>query len=153
MDIQLRCFGGSDLAELLKLIWGTIDACYRPVYSDEAITHWEDEHNEAEILKDAREGFILIAEVDGKMIGTGTLLGQRIKRVYVEPKMQGGGIGKRIMSELENEAGNNGVKEVLLYASVPAKKFYDSIGYETFSESFLEIKGKRLKYYDMKKGM
>ncbi len=62
-----------DMAELLKLVWDTIDVCYRPVYSDEAITHWEDEHNEPEILKDASEGIIIIAELDGKMVGTGTL--------------------------------------------------------------------------------
>ena len=144
MDIQLRRFDSSDLAALLELIWGTIDVCYRPVYSDEAITHWEDEHNEEAILKDAGQGSIVIAEVNGKMIGTGTLVGDQIKRVYVETAMHGNGVGKTIMAELENTAANNGTKQIRLYSSVPAKKFYDSIGYETFSESFLEIKGKRL---------
>ena len=151
MDVKLRQFEESDLAELLKLIWDTIDVCYREVYSDEAITHWESEHNEAEIFKDASEGIILIAELDGKMIGTGTLLGEQIKRVYVEPKLQGKGLGKMIMQQLEKLANDNGIKEIRLYASIPAKKFYDAIGYNTHSESFLEIQGKRLDYFNMNK--
>ena len=89
MDINPRQFEASDLETLLKLIWDTIDVCYRPVYSDEAITHREDEHNEPEILKDAADGIILIAELDGKMVATGTLLGDHIKRVYVAPDLQG----------------------------------------------------------------
>ncbi len=151
MDVKLREFCPDDLTRLLKLIWDTIDVCYRPVYSDEAITHWEDEHNEAEILKDASEGYILIAEMDGKMVGTGTFLGKHIKRVYVEPALQGKGLGKMIMTELEIRAKDNGLKEIRLYASVPAKKFYDAIGYNTYSESFIEVKGKRLDYYNMNK--
>ncbi|MBN1457325.1 MAG: GNAT family N-acetyltransferase [Sedimentisphaerales bacterium] len=148
---KLREFNPDDLIPLLKLIWDTIDVCYRPVYSDEAITHWEDEHNETEILKDASEGIILIVELEDKIIGTGTLLAERIKRVYVDPALQGRGLGKMIMAELEKRAGDNGLKEIRLYASVPAKKFYDAIGYNTYSESFLEVKGKRLNYYNMDK--
>jgi putative acetyltransferase len=153
VDVSLRQFDRTDLAVLLKLVWDTIDVCYRPVYSDEAITHWEDEHNEAEILKDAAEGVILIAELDGKMVGTGTQVGGQIKRVYVEVAIQGKGLGKMIMLELEKRAKDNGVKEVRLYSSVPAKKFYDAIGYKTHSEAFIEIKGKRLDYYNMNKGL
>jgi ribosomal protein S18 acetylase RimI-like enzyme len=148
---NLREFKPDDLTQLLKLIWDTIDVCYRPVYSDEAITHWEDEHNDREILKDAAEGIILIAELNGAMIATGTLMDDRIKRVYVDPALQGKGIGKMIMAELEKRAKDNGLKEIRLYASVPAKKFYDAIGYNTFSEAFIEIEGKRLDYYNMNK--
>ena len=151
MDVKLRQFEGADLEPLLKMIWDTIDVCYRPAYSDEAITHWEDEHNETEILKDAAEGSILIAELDGAMIGTGTLLTERIKRVYVDPALQGKGLGKMIMLELENKAKDNGINEIRLYASIPAKKFYDAIGYNTYSEDFIMIKGKRLDYYNMNK--
>ena len=153
MDVKLRQFEHSDLEAMLKLIWDTIDVCYRPVYSAEAITHWEDEHNETEILKDAAEGIILIAELDGRMIATGTLLAEQIKRVYVVPALQGKGLGKMIMTELEKRAKDNGLKEIRLYASVPAKKFYDTIGYNTFSEAFIEVKGKRLDYYNMNKGL
>jgi len=148
---KLREFNPDDLAPLLKLIWDTIDVCYRPVYSDEAITHWEDEHNEPETLKDAAEGIILIAELGGEIIGTGTLMGDRIKRVYVDSPLQGKGLGKMIMTELEKRAKDNGLKEIRLCASVTAKKFYDVIGYNTHSESFIEIKGKRLDYYNMNK--
>ena len=150
-DITIREFDSSDLQTVLSLIWKTIDVCYRLVYSEEVIPHWEDEHNEQEMVKDAADGITLIAEYDGKMIGIGTLLKERIKRVYVDPACQGKGIGKMIMSRLEELAKESGIKEIRLYSSVPAKKFYDAIGYNTYSQSFVEVKGKRLNYYNMNK--
>ena len=150
-QIRIREFRPSDLQKVLELIWNTINTCYPAVYSPEAISYWEDIHTGEKILSDAKSGCVLVLENGGSIIATGTLLGYRISRVYVQPDRQGGGFGKLIMQELENKAKQKGLKEVKLYSSVVSKKFYDCLGYETIRETFLEIKGKRLDYYDMKK--
>ena len=150
-QIRIREFSPSDLQKVFGLIWKTINTCYPAVYSPEAITYWEDIHTEEKILSDAKSGSILVLESQGSIVATGTLLGYRIGRVYVQPEKQGSGFGKLIMQELENKAKQKGLKEVKLYSSLVSKKFYDCLGYKTIRETFLEIKGKRLDYYDMKK--
>ncbi len=150
-QIKIREFRPPDLQKVLGLIWKTINTCYPAVYSPEAITYWEDIHTEEKISEDAEKGCILVLEINRCIVATGTLLGHRISRVYVQPDRQGRGFGKLIMQELENKARQKGLKEVKLYASLVSKKFYDAIDYETIREAFLEIKGKRLDYYDMKK--
>ena len=75
-------------------------------------------------------------------------------RVFVEPAFQKRGFGKLIMQKLEEKAISQGIKIVKLDASLPSKKFYDSLGYVTLEKTFLEVEnGKKLDYYKMEKSL
>lgn len=75
-------------------------------------------------------------------------------RVFVEPAFQKRGFGKLIMQKLEEKALSEGISVVKLDASLPSKKFYDSLGYVTLEETFLEVENnKRLDYYKMEKSL
>ena len=150
-EICVREFQISDLQKVFDLIWETVNTCYPAVYSPEAITYWDDLHTKKKILKDSRENYVIVLEKDGRIVGTGTLVKDLIGRVYVKPREQGKGFGKLIMQKLEDKAKESGVKIVILYASLVSKKFYDAVGYETIREAFVEVKGKRLDYFDMEK--
>ncbi|MDD5419726.1 MAG: GNAT family N-acetyltransferase, partial [Methanomicrobiaceae archaeon] len=84
--------------------------------------------------------------------GTGTLLGTTIKRVFVHPSHQRRGYGSLLMHALEGEALERGIRRVELYASLPAKRFYDVLGYFTESEGYIPVRNeKKLDYYAMAK--
>ena len=73
-------------------------------------------------------------------------------RVFVNPKLQKRGLGKLIMNKLEDKAVSTGVEKVNLDASLPSKKFYDSLGYKTCEKTYVKLKnGKKLHYYKMDK--
>jgi predicted GNAT family N-acyltransferase len=75
-------------------------------------------------------------------------------RVFVEPALQKRGLGKLIMQKLEEKALSSAISIVKLDASLPSKKFYDSLGYVTLEETFLEVEnGKKLDYYKMEKSL
>ena len=61
----------------------------------------------------------------------------QVRCVAVSPEMQGRGVGKLLMSYLENVAQEKGFKEIVLDARENALKFYLSIGYEIIGESYL----------------
>lgn len=61
----------------------------------------------------------------------------QVRCVAVLPKMQGRGVGKLLMSYLENIAQEKGFQEIVLDARENAVKFYLSIGYEITAESYL----------------
>ncbi len=58
------------------------------------------------------------------------------------------------MKELENRASNEGQKAVDLSGSLTAKRFYDSLGYVTQAEKYIDV-GKDIKliYYQMLKNL
>jgi GNAT superfamily N-acetyltransferase len=151
-DISIRKFRPSDLSAVKDLIYNTIDVCYSNVYPQEAVQFFKDWHCDENILKDAKEGYTIVLEKADTIVGTGTVLGDEIKRVFVDPAFQKNGFGKLIMHKLEEKALLQGVSIVKLDASLPSKKFYDLLGYITIEETFLEVEnGKRLDYYKMKK--
>ncbi len=153
-NVSIRKFKTSDLDTVRSLIQNTIDVCYSDVYSKEAVRFFKDWHCDDSILKDANEGHTIVMERDSRIIGTGTIVGEEIKRLFVEPSFQKNGFGKIIMQKLEEKALLASVDVVKLDASLPSKKFYDSLGYVTLEETFVEVEnGKRLDYYKMQKSV
>jgi GNAT superfamily N-acetyltransferase len=151
-EIKIREFKKADLAEVKNLIDRTIDACYRGVYCIEAVQFFKDWHCSDNILTDAAAGRTVVAEQDRQVIGTGTIVGNEIKRVFVEPGFQNRGFGKRIMRALEKHAISTGIDVIKLDASLPSKKFYDLLDYITLEKTFRDVENnKHLDFYRMEK--
>ena len=73
----------------------------------------------------------MVLDKASRILGTGTLVGGEIKRVFVDPTFQKQGFGRRIMQQLEEAAARQGVKTVKLDASLPSQVFYERLGYVT----------------------
>ena len=153
-NVSIRKFKSSDLGTVSGLIQNTIDVCYLDVYPKEAVRFFEDWHCDENVLKDAKEGYTIVLERDNRIIGTGTIVGDEIRRLFVDPVFQKHGLGKILMQKLEKKALLAGIGVVKLDASLPSKKFYDSLGYVTLEKTFLEVEnGKKLDYYKMEKAL
>ena len=153
-SIKIRRFRKTDLADIRNLIYKTIDTCYADFYCVEAIKFFKDWHNDQKILKNAKEGYTIVVEKDNKIIGTGTIVGDEIMRVFVDPVFQKRNFGKLIMRELEQKAVSDGINIVKLDASLPSKRFYELLGYVLLEETFVEVESnKRLDYYKMEKAL
>lgn len=149
-NIKLREFRRDDLEALKSLIYKTVEVSYADVYPDEAIAYFKDYHSEENILSDAREGYIVILELNEKIIGTGTLLDTNIRRVFIDPSYQQKGFGKLVMHKLEERALEKGISILDLSASLVAKRFYDSLGYITQKEDYIPLENnQKLHYYEM----
>jgi len=148
----MREFKSSDLDAVKELINHTIDVCYSSAYPKEAVQFFKEWHCDENILEGARHGYTIVLKKDYQVIGTGTLLDNEIVRVFVKPAFQKCGLGRLIMQKLEEKAFSAGIRFVQLDASLPSKSFYDSLGYVTLEEAFLEVENdKRLDYYKMEK--
>ncbi|OHB83535.1 MAG: hypothetical protein A2Z38_11365 [Planctomycetes bacterium RBG_19FT_COMBO_48_8] len=141
-----------DLSGLRELIYKTIDACYSGIYCAEAVKFFKDWHCDEKILKNAKEGYTIVVEKNNQIIGTGTIVGDEIMRVFVNPAFQKRGVGKLIMRRLEQKAVSAGIEVLKLDASLPSKRFYELLGYVLLEETFVEVENnKRLDYYKMQK--
>ena len=139
-----------DVPEVHGLIRRTIRACYRGVYSNGAVAFFERYHDVVNLESELQDGHCMVACREGSIIGVGALMGGVIKSVFVEPTMQGRGIGHRLMELLHDEARRKGLLEVRLDSSLVAHRFYLGMGYATVNEASLDLgDGDSLPYFEM----
>ena len=148
----VRTFQAADQVALQALILRTIDICYCGHYCAEAVRFFKDYHNEQAIRRDAEEGCTIVLGRAGRILGAGTLVGDEIRSVFVDPAFQRHGLGRLIMRHLEVWAAASGIDSIRLDASLPSKAFYDRLGYATVEAAFLEVEnGRRLDFFRMQK--
>jgi len=151
---SVRIFREADLMPLKSMIHRTIAVCYPGYYGAEAVRFFMNYHDEQAIRQDARTGCTVVLDKAGRPIGTGTLVGDEIKRVFVDPMAQRQGAGRRIMQYLEEQARSSGVVTVRLDASLPSTVFYDKLGYTIVERAFLPLEnGERLDFYKMRRSL
>lgn len=149
---RIRPFEDADVVPLRRLICETIDTSYAPVYPPKALDFFKAFHAEEKVRERARHGTVLVAEADGDLIATGSLLDGEIFAVFVHPDRQGAGLGKALMARLEEDACAAGVTESVLSVSLPSKRFYEGLGYEIVEERSRDLgNGQRLDFWKAKK--
>jgi GNAT superfamily N-acetyltransferase len=150
--VTIREFRTNDAETVKKLMDSTIDASYAGVYAPAAIAFFKTHHAIERILADGINGCTLIAEEDGRAVGTGTLAGDEVRRMFVIPDCQGQGIGREIFEQLERVARKLGLKRLTLDASLVARKFYERMGFELTEDTSRPVgNNQRLEYSVMTK--
>jgi GNAT superfamily N-acetyltransferase len=154
VKIKIRRFEKSDLRAVHQLVQNTIDVSYRGVYPEEAIEFFKEFHSPKNILKDAEAGYTVVAERDGEIVGTSTLLNDHIQRTFVNPACQRQGIGGMMAQELERQALRAKHRQLTLDGSLVSKEFWEQKGFYVVEECFVPVKnGQKLIYYKMVKDM
>lgn len=85
------------------------------------------------------------------VVGAGALDGSEIKRVYVDPRAQGLGVGRVLLQILEDEATRCGLTEVQLDASPSSVTFYAAAGYKTHADGGFAIGAATFRFVTMTK--
>lgn len=151
---MIRPFKAIDLHALHLMICETIDASYSGVYPPRAVGFFKQHHSEKKIAERSAVGevLVLVAERDGSILATGSLIDSEVVGVFVHPDHQGQGNGKAIMAELEGKARVKGLSEVNLSVSLPSRMFYEHLGYDILDACALDVgEGEHLKYWRGKK--
>ncbi|MCK5032858.1 MAG: GNAT family N-acetyltransferase [Calditrichia bacterium] len=147
MEIIITKINNQEIDKLHTLIVKTISDCYPEYYPNEAVDFFISYSNKDELTKDSLNHTVVVAKIDNKIVGTGTLKNNHIKRVFVDLEYQGKGIGKKIMNYLEKTALDQDYKLTELHSSLFAKKFYDCIGYKFFKIGKVEVEKNEILYY------
>lgn len=139
-DAMLRRADAADAQRVFDLVQETIREVY-PLYYPEAVVRFFSElHCLAAVSADIDEGCVVVAEADGAIVGTGTLDGSHVTRVFVSPVSQGRGVGTLLLGELEAQAATVSGTTVL-DSSLPAARFYEHRGYAVRSHEEYEVRG------------
>jgi GNAT superfamily N-acetyltransferase len=151
-NIRLRPMKTGDLEAVYALVQTTIKVSYADVYPPEAIEFFKNHHSKENILQDLERGYIVVAESGGLLLGTGTIIGTSIRRIFINPEYQHHGIGKSIAEKLERKARANGLVKLDLSASLKSRKFWEAMGFVANGEFALPVaSGQKLIFYEMVK--
>lgn len=113
---------------ITELVRETIKAVYPKYYPAGAVEFFLAHHKPEKIVSDIEAGKVYVTERDGVIVGTVTIDGNGIERLFVEPSKQGNGYGGKLIDFAENMI--FGYSEtVRLDSSLPAKAIYIKRGY------------------------
>jgi GNAT superfamily N-acetyltransferase len=150
--IKIRPFQDTDLAQVKELVHQTIDISYRANYTMEVIKFFKRYHPPETILQEAEKGHTVVAAETDEIVGTGTLLGTNVRRVFISPSCQRQGIGKLIVNELEKRATSESRYLLDLSSALGARTFWEARGFSVIEEHFSPTgDGLVIHYYTMTK--
>ena len=72
-DVKIRQFDREEVNLFYKMIQATIDISYCKVYPGEAVDYFKECHSIRDILNDGKHGYMVIAEYNGEILGTGDI--------------------------------------------------------------------------------
>lgn len=129
----------------------TIETVYPDYYPKGAVDFFLCHHSDDGIRKAIIDGGVYLIQDDDKIIGTGSINGNEISRLFVLPQYQGNGYGTAIMDELEKIIFCSH-SQIVLDASLPACEMYAHRGYVPIEYHRIKTEnGHYLCYHVMKK--
>ena len=130
----------------------TINAVYPKYYPAGAVDFFLQHHTDEKIIEDIKSGKVYILQLDNdEYVGTVTVDGNEIKRLFVLPEYQHQGHGRALMDHAEIVIAQEH-HEIVLDASLPAKSIYRKRGYvETEYHIVIADNGDYLCYDEMRK--
>ena len=129
MDVQLRVAHVEDAEAISALILAALQVSNAQDYPPQVIAQVRRNFTPAHILALLGQRQVYVATLKGRVVGTASLDAQVVRSVFVEPGLQGSGIGTKLMSTLETVAANKGVKVLKVPSSITAESFYRALGY------------------------
>lgn len=115
--------------KITELVRETIKAVYPKYYPAGAVEFFLAHHKPEKIASDIEAGKVYVIERDDVIVGTVTVDGNGIERLFVEPSQQGKGYGGQLIDFAENMIFEHS-ETVRLDSSLPAKAIYIKRGYK-----------------------
>lgn len=117
-----------DFEDVKKITQNTIKQIYPHYYPASVVAFFLEHHSDNNIMADILQGKVYMLQDDGEYVGTVTIDGNEINRLFVLPEFQSKGYGTALMEFAENNIFENHA-EIHLHASLPGKKLYIRRGY------------------------
>ncbi|MBO7394816.1 MAG: GNAT family N-acetyltransferase [Ruminococcus sp.] len=135
----------TDIGTVHEIVQSTIKAVYPHYYPNGAVDFFLAHHSREHISADIELGAVSLAFSDGRAVGTVTVIGDSINRLFVFPDEQGKGLGGELLRFAEAEVAKS-YGTARLDSSLPAKQIYLKKGYMVIDSRTIEADGDFLCY-------
>ncbi len=133
------------------IVHQTIAQVYPNYYPAGAVEYFLQHHSPERIRDAVGRAEVYLIECDGEYVGTGSMQGNEICRLFILPRFQGKGLGTKLMDAFEETLFTR-YSEVQVSASLPAYGMYQNRGYTPRAyHCILTENGHYLCYHQMAK--
>lgn len=141
----------NDLETVRHIVCDTVQKIYPNYYPQEVVEFFINHHSEENIRQDIEDAKVYLLFENNECVGTGTVDGEYMNRVFVSTIHQRKGYGSKIMDFIEEKIAIDHDK-IVLDSSLPAFNIYLKRGYKAieFHEEITE-NGRVLCYQVMQK--
>lgn len=139
-----------ELEAVKNIVQTTIRSVYPLYYPAGAVDFFIHHHSDENIERDIVVGDVYIICDGSEYIGTVTIHGNEIDRLFVLPEFQCRGYGKSLMEFAENIIFQR-CHETILAASLPAKQIYKKPGYTETEYHVIKTENGDFLCFDMMK--
>lgn len=136
MECTIRPAREKDAADISAVILRALRESNAKDYREEIIERVAHSFSADAILELLGKRTVLVATIDGRIVGTAGLDRSVVRTVFVSPDAQGKGVGKLLMAEIERIARERHVTSLTVPSSVTAESFYARLGYKAVSDSY-----------------
>jgi len=150
--LELRKLEGKFHLQALECVLRSVEISNAPDYPPSIIDYQLHTHYTMDWITDKmRSSYFIVALIGDEVVGTGSLDGDEIKAVFVDPDHQRRGIGRAMMEELERYGKSKGLQEIKLNSSITGFEFYKKLHYRLVKELREKYQGDTIFTYLMKK--
>ncbi len=155
MNLKIRQAEKSDVVEITKLFYETIQTINSKDYPQDEIDDWSSWHTDFEKWNEKIvEQYFIVAVFDNKVVGFGSLATDGyLDFMFVHKDYQGQGIASRLLSELEKKAIEQDNEEIYSEVSITARIFFENHGFVVKQKQLKKSRDKELENYYMIKNM
>jgi len=154
-DIIIRIATESDIPNITKLFYETIQTVNKKDYSQEELDAWSSVYDDTNKWKQKiNEQFFIVAKLNNDLVGFSSLAKDgHLDLMYVHKTHQRKGIAKKLYAEIEQKAIKQKNRIIYSDVSITAKEFFKSIGFQVKQLQKKKVKNKELTNFKMKKNI
>ena len=128
---------------LLSFVHEMIRISYYPAYPREVMGLFLRYHSKESLAADRDRGRIWVAEENGAVLGTVTVAGGELTRMFVSPAARGKGLGARLAREAIAFARQEGLVKLTAWAVPFARGFYEKLGFVMLNADVINFEDTR----------
>lgn len=136
MSIEVRSARSGDADAISAVILAALRETNARDYSPDIIERVEKSFSPAAVSELMARRTMFVAMAAEQLVGTASLDGRVVRSVFVRPDVQGQGVGKRLIEEIERTARYRGVAVLAVPSSVTAEPFYARLGFTAVRDSY-----------------
>lgn len=136
MDYQLRNAHEDDAEAVSKVILQALRETNAQDYPPAIIAQVQHSFSPQAVAALIRQRQVFVALAGDRVVGTASLDANVVRTVFVTPDLHGQGIGRLLMSRVEQVAREGGIEVLTIPSSVTAEQFYAKLGFKVVRENY-----------------
>ncbi|PKM22173.1 MAG: GNAT family N-acetyltransferase [Gammaproteobacteria bacterium HGW-Gammaproteobacteria-14] len=135
MPFEIRPLLASDSESLRAVFRQSILINAADHYPADALAAWSASADAANFIDDLQQGVTIVAALHGQPVGFAQLSpSDHIEKLFIAPEGNGLGIATLLCQHLEDEARMAGAKILRTESSLPARRFFEGMGFTVVEE-------------------